>query len=472
MEEILKRLFEEWAGEGLAEMHALAANGSNRRYWRMSGPSRRCIAAFNDDVAENEAFFSYSTALLSRGVAVPELYAVSHDRRHYLQQDLGDVTLYSYLYDKKRKGEGFDNEALQLYQRVLGDLAHMQVAGRDLDFSKAYPRKDFDAQSIQWDLNYFKYYFLKMRYIPFDEGLLEQDFHTLTDYLLGADCGFFMYRDFQSRNIMLCEGKPYYIDYQGGRRGAAQYDVASLLYSAKSDLPERVREELLEYYIDCLSSLFPLDREAFRQRYYGYVLIRIMQAMGAYGYRGYFERKSHFLLSVPYAVRNLKSILDSWSLPIQLPELTKALHFIINSDFVKPYQPGERLTVLVQSFSFKKSIPQDPSPNGGGFVFDCRALPNPGREKRFAHNTGQDACIVEYLEQYPVVEEFKKHVFAIVDQAVDNYLERRFDHLMVSFGCTGGQHRSVYFAEQTAKHIREKYPAVNVVLRHTEQEGN
>ena len=312
MEEILKKLFEEWAGEGLAEMHALAANGSNRRYWRMTGPTHRCIAAFNDDVAENEAFFSYSTALRSKGVAVPELYAVSHDRRCYLQQDLGDVTLYSYLYDKKRKGGGFDGEAL-----------HMQVAGRGFDFRKAYPRMAFDAQSIQWDFNYFKYYFLKMRYIPFDEGLLEQDFHTLTDYLLGTDCGFFMYRDFQSRNIMLYDGKPYYIDYQGGRRGAAQYDVASLLYSAKSDLPERVREELLEYYIDCLSSLFPVDREEFRQHYYGYVLIRIMQAMGAYGYRGYFERKDYFLSSIPLAVKNLRLVTENHPLPISIPHLSR-----------------------------------------------------------------------------------------------------------------------------------------------------
>ena len=467
MEEILKRLFEEWAGEGLAEMHALAANGSNRRYWRMSGLSRRCIAAFNDDVAENEAFFGYSTALLSRGVAVPELYAVSHDRRHYLQQDLGDVTLYSYLYDKKRKGEGFDNEALQLYQRVLGDLAHMQVAGRDLDFSKAYPRKDFDAQSIQWDLNYFKYYFLKMRYIPFDEGLLEQDFHTLTDYLLGADCGFFMYRDFQSRNIMLCEGKPYYIDYQGGRRGAAQYDVASLLYSAKSDLPERVREELLEYYIDCLSSLFPLDREAFRQRYYGYVLIRIMQAMGAYGYRGYFERKDYFLTSIPLAIRNLRLVTEGHPLPISIPHLSRVWRLIAESEEAASTQPVGGLTVTVTSFSYKKGIPQDPSGNGGGYVFDCRALPNPGRYPEYRRYTGKDQPVIKFLEGDDAVEQFLTHAEGLVGASIMKYQERNFSNLMVSFGCTGGQHRSVYCAERLAAWVMERYDC-HVVIKHTE----
>lgn len=467
MEEILKRLFEEWAGEGLAEMHALAANGSNRCYWRMSGPSRRCIAAFNDDVAENEAFFSYSTALLSRGVAVPELYAVSHDRRHYLQQDLGDVTLYSYLYDKKRKGEGFDNEALQLYQRVLGDLAHMQVAGRDLDFSKAYPRMDFDAQSIQWDLNYFKYYFLKMRYIPFDEGLLEQDFHTLTDYLLGADCGFFMYRDFQSRNIMLCEGKPYYIDYQGGRRGAAQYDVASLLYSAKSDLPERVREELLEYYIDCLSSLYPLDREAFRQRYYGYVLIRIMQAMGAYGYRGYFERKDYFLTSIPLAIKNLRLVTEGHLLPISIPHLSRVWRLIAESEEAASTQHMGGLTVTVTSFSYKKGIPQDPSGNGGGYVFDCRALPNPGRYPEYRQYTGKDQPVIKFLEGDDAVEQFLTHAEGLVGASIMKYQERNFSNLMVSFGCTGGQHRSVYCAERLAAWVMERYDC-HVVIKHTE----
>ena len=467
MEEILKKLFEEWAGEGLAEMHALAANGSNRRYWRMTGPTHRCIAAFNDDVAENEAFFCYSNALRAQGVAVPELYAVSHDRRCYLQQDLGDVTLYSYLYDKKRKGGGFDGEALQLYRLVLGDLAHMQVAGRGFDFSKAYPRMAFDAQSIQWDLNYFKYYFLKMRYIPFDEGLLEQDFHTLTDYLLGTDCGFFMYRDFQSRNIMLYDGKPYYIDYQGGRRGAAQYDVASLLYSAKSDLPERVREELLEYYIDCLSSLFPVDREEFRQHYYGYVLIRIMQAMGAYGYRGYFERKDYFLSSIPLAVKNLRLVTENHPLPICIPHLSRVWQLIAESEEAASTQPVGGLTVTVASFSYKKGIPRDPSGNGGGFVFDCRALPNPGRYPEYRQFTGKDQPVIRFLEGDEAVEQFLAHAEGLVGASIMKYQERNFSNLMVSFGCTGGQHRSVYCAERVAAWIMERYDC-HIVINHTE----
>ena len=473
-QQILSQMAAEYTRQEVVRCEPLAQSGSHRQYFRVHLQNgNTLIGAYNDDVAENVAFFTYTRFFTDCGFAVPELFLVNPDQQHYLQSDLGATTLYDYRMAHRRDDGTPSDDTVAYYEKVVRALPALQLsAKKGLDFSVAYPRAAFDRLSMHWDLNYFKYYFLKLVNVPFNEQLLEDDFNKLMEYLLTAESEFFLYRDFQSRNIMVKDDEVYFIDYQGGRRGALQYDVASLLYDAKADLTPELRERLLNIYLDTLAEYMPVDRKEFISYFQGFVLIRIMQAMGAYGYRGYFERKSHFLLSVPYAVRNLKSILDSWSLPIQLPELTKALHFIINSDFVKPYQPGERLTVLVQSFSFKKSIPQDPSPNGGGFVFDCRALPNPGREKRFAHNTGQDACIVEYLEQYSVVEEFKKHVFAIVDQAVDNYLERRFDHLMVSFGCTGGQHRSVYFAEQTAKHIREKYPAVNVVLRHTEQEGN
>lgn len=468
-ENTIRRLYEEWAGSEAEEVLALAANGSNRRYWRMTGGGRSCIAAWNDDVRENEAFFYYSRALRERGVRVPDVYAVADDRRHYLQQDLGDMTLYAYLYDKRRQGGGFDAEMLALYRRVLDDLAAMQVAGRDLDFGMAYPRSDFDAQSIQWDLNYFKYYFLKLLHIPFDEELLERDFRTLTQYLLGADCGFFLYRDFQSRNIMLVEGEPYYIDFQGGRRGAAQYDVASLLYSAKSDLPEVVRQELLRHYIDCLAACTPLDRADFEGRFYAYVLVRIMQAMGAYGYRGHFERKDYFLASIPLAVANMRMVAEGHPLPIEVPHLQQVWRAVAESQAGAAAPTVAGLVVTVSSFSYKKGLPQDPSGNGGGYVFDCRALPNPGRYPEYRAYTGIDRPVVEFLEGDEAVERFLAAAEEMVGPSIKRYLERNFTSLTVSFGCTGGQHRSVYCAERLSKWISENFDC-EVVTKHREQQ--
>lgn len=468
-ENTIRRLYEEWAGSEAEEVLALAANGSNRRYWRMTGGGRSCIAAWNDDVRENEAFFYYSRALRERGVRVPEVYAVADDRRHYLQQDLGDMTLYAYLYDKRRQGGGFDAEMLALYRRVLDDLAAMQVAGRDLDFGMAYPRSDFDAQSIQWDLNYFKYYFLKLLHIPFDEELLERDFRTLTQYLLGADCGFFLYRDFQSRNIMLVEGDPYYIDFQGGRRGAAQYDVASLLYSAKSDLPEVVRQELLRHYMDCLAARTPLDRADFEGRFYAYVLVRIMQAMGAYGYRGHFERKDYFLASIPLAVANMRMVAEGHPLPIEVPHLQQVWRAVAESQAGAAAPTVAGLVVTVSSFSYKKGLPQDPSGNGGGYVFDCRALPNPGRYPEYRAYTGMDRPVVEFLEGDEAVERFLAAAEEMVGPSIKRYLERNFTSLTVSFGCTGGQHRSVYCAERLSKWISENFDC-EVVTKHREQQ--
>jgi aminoglycoside/choline kinase family phosphotransferase len=467
-EKILKELFEQWSGESAGEMPALSANGSNRKYWRIVGATHRCIAAYNADVAENEAFYYYSQALKARGVRVPEVYAISGDRMHYLQQDLGDTTLYSLLFDKRRTGGGFDSEMMGLYRQVLADLAQMQVAGRDMDFGYAYPRTDFDSQSIQWDLNYFKYYFLKLRYIPFNEELLERDFHTFAQYLLDADCRYFMYRDFQSRNIMLADGVPYYIDYQGGRRGAAQYDVASLLYSAKSDLPEAIRQELLAHYIGCLAERQKIDREDFEKRFYGYVLIRIMQALGAYGYRGYFERKDYFLGSIPLAIRNLKQVVESHPLPIDIPHLRQVWQAIVDSEETAlPATTATGLTVTVTSFSYKKGLPQDTSGNGGGFVFDCRALPNPGRYPEYRCYTGKDRPVIEFLEGDEEVEQFLKGVQQLVGASIKKYLERKFTSLTVGFGCTGGQHRSVYCAERLAKWISDNFDC-QVDIKHRE----
>ena len=357
---------------------------------------------------------------------------------------------------------------MDYYKKVVAALPKFQMtAKKGLDMSVAYPRAAFDRQSMQWDLNYFKYYYLKMVNIPFNEQLLEDDYQRFMDYLLNVDDNYFLYRDFQSRNIMVYQDDVWFIDYQGGRKGALQYDIASLLYDAKADLSPEIRQELLECYMDNLAQYIPIDRKQFTAYFNAFSLIRIMQAMGTYGYRGYFERKAHFLQSVPYAIRNMRYLLSQNALPDNLPELRRVLQTVVDSYVETKTQNTDVLTVTVQSFSFKKGVPEDPSGNGGGFVFDCRALPNPGREKKYATFTGKDACVKEYLEQYKEVETFVNHVCALVDMSVDNYLERKFTHLTANFGCTGGQHRSVYFAERTAAHLRAKYPKIVVELKHT-----
>ena len=470
-QEILSRLAQNISGQSVTAVVALPKSGSHRAYYRITlQDGSSLIGAFNDDVDENRAFFVYTRFFSAKGFPVPALLAVADDNCHYLQSDLGATTLYDHLV-ANRTQEGPSPETVACYEQVVRALPALQLSGREgIDFSVAYPRAAFDRQSMQWDLNYFKYYFLKLVNVPFNEQKLEDDYNALMDYLLTADSDYFLYRDFQSRNIMVNGGKVFFIDYQGGRRGALQYDLASLLYDGKADLPSDLRERLLNLYLNALSERIPVDRKAFVSYFQGFVLIRILQAMGAYGYRGYFERKSHFLQSIPFAVKNIKGILDQYELPVALPELTRVLRALVSSDFVKPYRPGAGLTVRVQSFSYRAAIPQDPSPNGGGFVFDCRALPNPGREPRYRAFTGRDACVREYLLEHPEVHDFEQHVFALVDAAIDNYLSRRFDHLMVSFGCTGGQHRSVFFAERTAQHLAQKYPDIHIILKHTAQE--
>lgn len=464
----METLFEQWSGESCIKVSSISANGSNRQYYRLEGETHRCIAAVNGDVRENEAFLYYAKEMKERGIRVPEIYAVNADRTIYLQEDLGDTTLYSFLTQKKKSGEDINDELIALYKRVLNDLVLMQTRCRDLDFAYAYPRSDFDRQSIQWDLNYFKYYFLKLAYIPFDEQLLENDFSRFINYLLEEDCSYFLYRDFQARNIMIApDGELYYIDFQGGRRGAAQYDVAALLYSAKSEIPDEIRGLLLDYYIDRLSEVVPIDKDAFRSKFYGYVLVRMMQAMGAYGYRGYFEKKDYFVRSIPLAVANLRNVLKKHQFPIDIPELNKVWNAIAQHEDFMPRE--DKLTVRVFSFSYKKGIPPDKSGNGGGFVFDCRALPNPGRYEQYKMLNGKDKPVIDYLEEKPEVERYIDHVKALVCPAVENYIERGFNHLMVNFGCTGGQHRSVYCAERMAAYIRQNYDC-RVVLRHIEQD--
>jgi len=318
-------------------------------------------------------------------------------------------------------------------------------------------------------LNYFKYYFLRLAGIPFNEQALEDDFNRLTEFLLSAERDYFLYRDFQSRNVMLRDGQPFFLDYQGGRKGALQYDVASLLFDAKADLPPELRQQLLDHYLETLARFGGPKRDDFMRHYYAYVYIRIMQALGAYGFRGFYERKAHFLQSVPYALKNLRWLLHNVTLPVALPTLLEAFHSMLASEKLQGLaSEADNLVVRIVSFSFHRGLPKDESGNGGGFVFDGRSLPNPGREERFKPLTGRDAAVIDYLNQQPSVHQFLASVMSLVDASVSNYRQRRFKHLMVSFGCTGGQHRSVYLAENLAKHLRDA--GVEIVVEHRELE--
>lgn len=473
-EQLLLKLAEQKLAQKVMSTQRLAPSGSSRVYVRLFLDNGHTVmGAYNEDVKENEAFFTFTQFFEKEGVNVPHLFAISNDRCYYVQTDLGDEPLFSYL-SRRRSGKLIPNDVYDYYRKVIQQLPKIQLAGKkQFNFDVCYPRAAFDRQSMQWDLSYFKYYFAKLSGITFDEQLLEDDFNRLMDYLLEVDQDFFLYRDFQSRNIMLRQGKVFFIDYQGGRRGALQYDVASLLYDGKAGLSEMKRKELLQYYLEELSKYMPVDKAAFTNHFYAFVLIRILQAMGTYGYRGIFERKSHFVLSIPFAIQNLKYLLDNNSIKLDLPELKKVLKGLIAIDWQKRMNITENLekkdvlNVVVTSFSYKKGIPQDHSGNGGGFVFDCRALPNPGREAKYKNMTGKDKEVIDYLEDFSEVHAFKNHVFELVDASVDNYCSRHFTHLSVNFGCTGGQHRSAYFAESMAAHLRKQYPEINVILLHT-----
>lgn len=466
----LIRLFESHFKEEVTFFELLPASGSYREYARLKSAGHQVIAAYNQDIKENQAFLEFSAHFRNKNIPVPQIYAVNGTVDCYLQEDLGNTTLFDFLSETREK-EGFSIKIVDEYKKVLRELPRIQlVAGKDIDYSVCYPREAFDKQSMMWDLNYFKYYFLKLAKVPFDEQALEDDFQTFSDYLLAVDNNAFLYRDFQSRNVMLKDGKVYFIDYQGGRRGALQYDLASLLYDAKANIPEAERDELLEFYLDELMQYKHVDREKFKSLFDGYVLIRIMQAMGAYGFRGFYEKKEHFLKSIPFALKNLETLLVKNTIQVKLPELLKVLKAVTDSPFLRSISPAnDRLTVRISSFSYKKGIPHDPSGNGGGFVFDCRAIHNPGRYAEFKHLTGKDSQVQEFLEEKSTIGAFMASVFSLVSQSVEVYLSRGFTHLSVNFGCTGGQHRSVYAAEKLAEYLRNNYP-VAVVLQHVEQD--
>ncbi|MDD5508131.1 MAG: RNase adapter RapZ [Bacteroidales bacterium] len=468
--QILQELFRKWSGRKPSAMEPIHGSGSARKYFRLQNGDLSAIGVCHDGYEENRAFLSFTRHFRSHGLPVPEIYAEDLKQNAYLLSDLGDISLFSLL-EKNRGNEIFSSAKIEgIFRHVLDCLIRFQVvAGRDLDYSYCYTGEVFNTQSMRWDLEYFKYYFLKPSGLLFHDQKLEEDFDALTAFLAQAGSNYFMYRDFQSRNILMVKNNPYFIDYQGGRKGPLQYDLASLLFQAKAGLPEEFRDRLRDYYLDKLSAFVNFDRNEFIRYFHGFVLLRMIQVLGAYGYRGLFEGKAHFIQSIPHAVANIRWFLDNVSMPVKIPELEESLrHIVATRTYTSPVTLQDRLTVSIFSFSYKNSHPMDLSGNGGGYVFDCRSLPNPGKEAKYRYLSGKDLAVRVFMEEHEETGKFLEAVFQLIDNHIAQYTERKFSHLMVSFGCTGGQHRSVYCAEKLANHIRGKF-SVPVELIHTGQ---
>ena len=476
-------------GETPVEILLIAASGSARKYYRIISDKRTLIGTYSENTEENEAFLTFSKHFHNLGLNVPEVFTVNEEKTCYLQSDFGDDNLFAHVQKALMvnvgpstgsgtltitgSGTAYSENVIQLYKQALKHLVKLQVLGHQgLDYSKAYPTERFDRQSILDDLNYFKYYFVKPHEeIDFNETRLGKDFEAFADFVSQAPCDFFMYRDFQSRNIMVKDSELYFIDFQGGRKGPLNYDVVSLLYQVKAQIPQAIRDELIHYYKEELKQFVDPEEVKFDTYQPYFVYLRLLQVLGAYGFRGLIQKKSHFIESIPYALKEIQTMAKAQPLNVY-PELQ---HVIQQFDKIEQrYQailqpPTGKLTVTVNSFSFKKGYPNDFSGNGGGFVFDCRALPNPGREPEFKTKTGRDWEVIDYLMAKPPVHVFLDHVKAIIRQSVDNYRERHFSNLMVSFGCTGGQHRSVFFAQTIYEWLKATYPDIHVVLNHIER---
>ena len=464
----LSKLYTELHGRLPEVVTELPSSGSNRRYFRLSDADGKdsVIGVIGTSVPENEAFIYMSKHFGEKDIPVPKVLAVSDDRMSYIQTDLGDMLLFKEI-EKGRLTRSFSSAEKDLLAKTISRLPDIQFAGADdMDFSVCYPAVSFDERSIMWDLNYFKYCFLKATGLEFSEDKLEDDFQTMAKVLMRSNTDTFMYRDFQSRNVMIVDGEPWFIDFQGGRKGPFYYDVASFLWQAKANIPDGLRHELLEVYLDSVRKYHPIEREEFIANLRHFVLFRTLQVLGAYGFRGYFEKKPHFMQSVPFAIANLRALLHE---PYaEYPYLNEVLLKLVNMKQFTDELDRKRLTVRVFSFAYKKGIPNDVTGNGGGYVFDCRAINNPGKYERYKPFTGLDSNVIRFLEDDGEVITFLDHCYALTDATIERYIERGFTNLMISYGCTGGQHRSVYCAQHTAEHIAKKY-SVKVELIHREQ---
>ena len=467
------KLFES-IGKGKPDrIEKLPQSGSDRVYFRIYSGEETFIATYNLNQRETQTFIYFSRHFVNAGLPVPHILGVNEDDTIYIQQDLGTESLLN-----KLEQHGHGEYLYGLFQKSLTELVRVQILGdKGLNYDWCLTAKEFGKQAIMSDLLYFKYYFLDTLQLPYDKQAMLDDFDALSTYLTRTENKYFMFRDFQSRNIIVKDNAVNFIDYQGGMKGALQYDVASLLWQAKAELSEKWKDSLLVYYMNQVDQLLecPVDRITFVSQYNGYVLIRLLQVMGAYGFRGLFERKAHFLASIPLALRNLKFFIDHKRVGIVTPEFDRMLRLVVTDDMIHRFEPTQAnehtaLVIEVNSFSYKKGIPADTSENGGGFVFDMRAILNPGRFDEYKTLTGKDKFVQNFLEQRTKMNEYLNSVWDLIDITVEDYLKRGFSHLMINFGCTGGQHRSVYAAEQTARHLRNKYK-VKVLLEHTNSDN-
>ena len=466
----IQKVFEQFSKEPITRIDRLPQAGSERHYFRLHTAKNTYIATYGANIKENAAFIYFSNQFQQQQLSTPQILYCSADNKIYFQQDFGDVSLLNQLEEN-----GFSDPIYLLFKKSLQQLAQLQVKGDEvIDYSKCLTNAEFGKQAILADLLYFKYYFLDALRRPYDKQKLLNDFEALSDFLSQTEYKYFMFRDFQSRNIMVTpDSEVHFIDYQGGMKGAPQYDVASLLWQAKANLPDQWKKSLLEDYIDAFEKLVnrPVDRDLFRSQYNGYVLIRLLQVLGAYGFRGLFERKAHFLTSIPLALQNLQWFTNHHSLGLLLPEFTKVLDLCTSEEVIKEFTPLQAtmdtpLIVEVNSFSFiQNGYPKDETQNGGGFVFDMRGILNPGRFDEYKHLSGLDKPVKDFLEQRTKMPDFLNSVYSMIDISVEEYIRRDFENLVINFGCTGGQHRSVYAAEAIARHLRNKFK-VNIELTH------
>ena len=472
-EHILTSL-QSWQPNVPMSLETLRQAGSNRQYFRVLLKDKTYILTNNPgNIPENNAFIAFTKHFHAKGIHVPSIEYVEPDQSFYVQSDLGDISLFDII-----QKEGFSERVKMLFKKTCDALAMLQVKGGEgLDYANCIATRSFDKQAIYSDLLYFLYYFVRALDLPYDKNLLLNDFELLSSYLTQEEHHFFMHRDCQSRNVMIKDGEAYFIDYQGGMQGALQYDIASLLWQARAQMPYEWREELVSYYFDQVNSLMhgKMNKSEFLNNYDGFVLIRMLQTLGAYGFRGLFERKQHFIASIPFALKNLKWFLENKGLPLRLPALKKVLDAIVADDVLLKFEtitasPESKLKIKVNSFSYRKGIPTDEFGNGGGFVFDCRGILNPGRIEEYKTLTGRDKPVQEFLIHKTDMPSFLQHVYGLVGISVEDYLKRGFEGLTISFGCTGGQHRSVFAADSLTAFLKEKYK-VNVEVCHIEQEA-
>ena len=476
MDHIIKDISDLFAGyskEPILSINKIPQSGSIRIYYRIRTAEKTFIATYGINIKENQSFIHFSRHFKLAHCPVPAIFAVNTEGTIYIQEDFGDISLLDRL-----EQEGHNDQVYNLFRQSLKELAHLQIKGdAGMDYGNySLTSSEFGKQAIMSDLLYFKYYFLDTLQLPYDKEKLIADFESFSTGLGNTEYKYFMFRDFQSRNILIENEKVHFIDYQGGMKGALQYDVASMLWQAKAELSEGWKQGLLEYYMDCVEAELgaPFKKKEFVQQYHGYVLIRLMQVLGAYGFRGLFERKAHFLVSIPLGLKNLRSFLHQYGMGKELPEFERVLNLIVEDHIIGRFIPPRAnadtpLVVHINSFSYRKAIPADLTENGGGFVFDCRAILNPGRKEEFKTKTGRDREVKEFLEQQTQMPEYLNSVFDLVDISVEDYINRGFNSLMVNFGCTGGQHRSVYAADSLARHLKNKF-GVTIDLHHLEQE--